>query len=633
MNRAFDPYHLWLGIPPEEQPPNHYRLLGLAVRESDEEVIDIAALRLSAHVRTFLKGPHRELAERLLAEIAAADACLLNAATKATYDASLPPSRPSEPPPALWSEAAPTAPVLHPEPPETHIVAATARVSAAPSRQRRENNALQIAKVLAGGIAGLLLGDLMIYLLTGNDLFGVLPSRGNRIEPPAAVVATAKLPTTPPAAATNNAPPAFPTPFESPSPELSAPEPAPAEQEVASLSPRPTVLPASSERPTAPRPQPPPFPTSPPTASELPRDQPDVLSSVPLQWELPSLHSAESAVVAKLARAPDEPLVLTLSCAAARLADGTSLALEPEADGNSWSIHHLADSPLPAKKSSLANIRLSETELRFAWNSLAEEQPRGQVQNCLLHMRHGASAQLIQLRKVHQAGQLVLDMTDDHQIVQLPLSDLPRTEKLRLEIRELVNYPTAAEPSAEASTVLMGKQAIIQSAQLPGAAIRVRFPFTASPANLALRIEPIYRESGRVEFDLSLAWANRFRSSVERELQKDRAALSTLQSSLSKAQNELDRLLSSRPANAAETGSRQRSIANSRSAISSAKNRLGSLREQVTLHEKRLTTLPGIQEFLASVHERAAIRYVIYAESGGQDILLVDGAAPVVSAD
>ena len=25
-----DPYHVWLGIPPEEQPPNHYRLLGIA---------------------------------------------------------------------------------------------------------------------------------------------------------------------------------------------------------------------------------------------------------------------------------------------------------------------------------------------------------------------------------------------------------------------------------------------------------------------------------------------------------------------------------------------------------------------------------------------------------------------------
>ena len=29
MAANFDPYYKWLGIPPEEQPPNHYRLLGI----------------------------------------------------------------------------------------------------------------------------------------------------------------------------------------------------------------------------------------------------------------------------------------------------------------------------------------------------------------------------------------------------------------------------------------------------------------------------------------------------------------------------------------------------------------------------------------------------------------------------
>ena len=31
MDEQFDPYHKWLGIPPEEQPPNYYRLLGVAL--------------------------------------------------------------------------------------------------------------------------------------------------------------------------------------------------------------------------------------------------------------------------------------------------------------------------------------------------------------------------------------------------------------------------------------------------------------------------------------------------------------------------------------------------------------------------------------------------------------------------
>ena len=31
--KGFDPYYRWLGIPPEEQPPDHYRLLGVKVFE------------------------------------------------------------------------------------------------------------------------------------------------------------------------------------------------------------------------------------------------------------------------------------------------------------------------------------------------------------------------------------------------------------------------------------------------------------------------------------------------------------------------------------------------------------------------------------------------------------------------
>ena len=39
MSDAFDPYHRWLGIPPDEQPPHHYRLLGINAFETDPEVI------------------------------------------------------------------------------------------------------------------------------------------------------------------------------------------------------------------------------------------------------------------------------------------------------------------------------------------------------------------------------------------------------------------------------------------------------------------------------------------------------------------------------------------------------------------------------------------------------------------
>lgn len=89
MSDAFDPYHVWLGIPPAEQPAHHYRLLGVAVFESSAEVIEGAADKQMAHLRTFQAGKHSALSQRLLNEVAAARICLLNPAKKQAYDAQL----------------------------------------------------------------------------------------------------------------------------------------------------------------------------------------------------------------------------------------------------------------------------------------------------------------------------------------------------------------------------------------------------------------------------------------------------------------------------------------------------------------------------------------------------------------
>jgi WD40 repeat protein len=86
---SFDPYHKWLGIPPEQQPPNLYCLLGLPMFESDSDVIDGAAERQTIYLRTFQAGDQAELAEKLLNEVSAARICLLNPRDKGDYDQQL----------------------------------------------------------------------------------------------------------------------------------------------------------------------------------------------------------------------------------------------------------------------------------------------------------------------------------------------------------------------------------------------------------------------------------------------------------------------------------------------------------------------------------------------------------------
>jgi serine/threonine protein kinase len=86
MQDEFDPYYRWLGISPKDQPPNHYRLLGVEVLENDADVISYAADRQMGYVRTFQSGKHSAASQKILNEIAAARVCLLDPAKKKAYD-------------------------------------------------------------------------------------------------------------------------------------------------------------------------------------------------------------------------------------------------------------------------------------------------------------------------------------------------------------------------------------------------------------------------------------------------------------------------------------------------------------------------------------------------------------------
>ena len=85
----FDPLHQWLGIPPTEQPPDYYRLLGLAKFEADSDVIASAADRQMTHVKAFASGPYAAQSQLLLNSLSRARLCLLNPEFKSTYDAKL----------------------------------------------------------------------------------------------------------------------------------------------------------------------------------------------------------------------------------------------------------------------------------------------------------------------------------------------------------------------------------------------------------------------------------------------------------------------------------------------------------------------------------------------------------------
>ena len=89
MAQRFDSYHKWLGIPREDQPPHHYRLLGINEFESDVDVIDGAADRIMSYLQQLSTGEHTEQAQDLLNQISAARLTLLSRERKHEYDQEL----------------------------------------------------------------------------------------------------------------------------------------------------------------------------------------------------------------------------------------------------------------------------------------------------------------------------------------------------------------------------------------------------------------------------------------------------------------------------------------------------------------------------------------------------------------
>lgn len=199
MSKPFDPYYTWLGIRPEEQPPNHYRLLALQPFEDNLDTIEHAADARMAHLRTLQTGQHSADCQRLLNEVATAKVCLLNPQRKAEYDKTLrsqpafagtrvaaggpvavpivgATARPTGTASQAWADPVDAAPVAvvaaqpagaRPSSVPAPVVASEGGARATRPYHRRNNSTLGIALVLLAAV--LVLGGLVWALQSGDD--------------------------------------------------------------------------------------------------------------------------------------------------------------------------------------------------------------------------------------------------------------------------------------------------------------------------------------------------------------------------------------------------------------------------------------------------------------------------------
>ena len=96
------------------------------------------------------------------------------------------------------------------------------------------------------------------------------------------------------------------------------------------------------------------------------------------------------------------------------------------------------------------------------------------------------------------------------------IADPPKLDLLRLEITELDGFE--GSPNVVVKSLPLGKQTKIEFAEPPGAEIEVRFQKLPT-GNLAVRLEPLFREGESKEFDLTLPRLKTMEEGVTRALQ------------------------------------------------------------------------------------------------------------------
>jgi hypothetical protein len=319
MRGTFDPYYTWLGIPPEESAggPNHYRLLGITLFEANPSVIDHAADRILIHLRTLSSGPHAAESQRLMNEAMTARICLLDPSQRQQYDALLrkrlgPSAGPSATPsaalrmpvavptaPAIPKAAQPQRPVavrpvapvplpkaqplpVEPQPAASPVAPLIVDTSAAPARRpasrRKDDGAnmpmalVGIVKVVIGGLGGLSLALLIVWVFFRSDplgLFATESSKATARNNKKAKVVVERPGDRPSTGSVNSRGPARVTPSpvgSSAAGDLPGSSSKPAT--AASDDNPPMPMPASVEPPESPQPAPPPPPAA--VAAQLP---------------------------------------------------------------------------------------------------------------------------------------------------------------------------------------------------------------------------------------------------------------------------------------------------------------------------------------------------------------------------
>lgn len=599
----FDPYYTWLGIPPSEQPANHYRLLGIQLFEPNRNVIENAADRQMKHLQSFKIGARAAFSQRLLTEVATARVQLLDSSRRTAYDerlhALLSAARLQMP--QLPEAGTPFAQASSPTPaPQVTSHSAVKRVG------RRGNSAslLSSAWIVVGGIAGLAMGVMIVFYLTGQDFLGF----------------SGKLRQPEPQAELKPVQPRLRLPEDEPRPaplRPSPPDPSPPKDE----SPRKLPSTPISEAPQ-PIEKPPPEIVRQPEVVEL-------FAEAPRFLRLPSLDSSDPVKWFSLAREPSEPMVFVLHSEIATLPANSKLQIQSQPEGNVWAIELVNDASNAGGKLLVGQIRRNGSELTFAWSAPpADIEVRQQLSNCLLEMTVGTEFRTVQLREPVVAGAFVIELDREKpKAVEFDLVNTPPTSKLFIKVKQLTDFPAGAKLRGTTDTFAFTRPAVVEFTEMKGPELELGYLRLEKTGSIKVQLNPKYVEAANRKFGLTIPSLQELYDAQQKVAQESKNTLNSAQSNLQTAQSRLQQLLTNRPSSFQAQGEWMRNVNNARQVVERLSKTIQNANENLAEANGRLEAVPKVRTFVESLHEKAKVQFVIFAKAGAHELLLVDGTA------
>jgi hypothetical protein len=627
MNPPFDPYHRWLGIPKDEQPPHYYRLLGIRLFEKNLDVIDHAADRVSLHLRSLSLGPNGTDAQRLLNEVAAARVCLLDEMQRQRYEqllarslstsAATPPAAPVAPPVAVVPQARPSPPPTQqtPQPlPSRPIPAASSRTMPAPpngilSRPSPSGRGwYEIAKVVGGGILGLFIAQTILFYIANVDALGVMRLLHPRRKETAAETRKASVPEQSSKAVSRPSPSPSPR-LEPEMPRLNPPPPSP-----------PAAPPTTESRPKAPDPAPVEIPEPPkPNLAQI-------MEQLPASVDLPFVLDSGKSKLIDL-RVNERP-ELSLHDSHCSIPDEAAFVLETVQARPEWSIQYCPKlNASPPQVEEIARLHLEPNEgLSFSWRSSGVEAAvRQQLRNCSLIIEHNGKHKQVALRTPLKVPALTIDLSKPIVVTTIDLPDFPDDKTIAINFADLGKFSRGATWKNSVSSITQGKRAFIEFGQFEGA--RLEFSLAKkSKGTLVIAMKPIFMEQSQ-PVEMTVTQLSKMENAIPQTIAENEGTLRELSAQQSSLSSELSSVQSRTPASLAEVNAQNVAVSALLSRTKRVSSRMTQLNQRNSVLKAKLQSIPQVKAFLGEIHQKAALNFSIVSVTEKSSILLVAGGA------